>query len=184
MGYVLLIAGVALFAGAHVFKRVAPGARDRLGEGPGKGLVAVLLVASIVLMSQGYGRAEYLPLWQLPFWVEHIVALLMLPAAYLFFVTYTKGVITARLRHPQLTAVKLWAVLHLSVNGDLPSLILFGGLLAWAVAEVILINRSQPWARPADVSIKGDAIAAGVGLVAYVIATYVHIWQGVWPFGA
>jgi uncharacterized membrane protein len=184
MGYVLLILGIALFAGAHLFKRVAPDARARLGENAGKGLVAVLLVVSVVLMAQGYGRAEYVPLWQLPFWVEHIVALLMLLAAYLFFVTYTKGTITARMRHPQLTAVKLWATLHLLVNGSLAGVILFGGLLAWAVVEVIAINRSQPWDRPTDVSVRGDLIAAAVGLVGYGIATWLHVVQGVWPFGA
>ena len=46
---VLLISGVALWWAAHLFKRVAPGPRAALGD-KGKGLVAVLLVLSVVLM--------------------------------------------------------------------------------------------------------------------------------------
>ena len=30
------------------------------------------------------------------------------------------------------------------MNGDLASIVLFGGLLAWAVVEVIVINKSEP----------------------------------------
>jgi uncharacterized membrane protein len=37
---------------------------------------------------------------------------------------------SARVRHKQLTGVKAWAVAHLLVNGDLASILLFGGLLA------------------------------------------------------
>jgi uncharacterized membrane protein len=43
------------------------------------------------------------------------------------------GTLRGKLRHPQLLAVKTWAVAHLLVNGDLASIMLFGGLLAWAV---------------------------------------------------
>ena len=48
--------------------------------------------------------------------------------------------LSARIRHPQLTGFKTWAVAHLLVNGDVASFVLFGGLLAWAVVAVILIN--------------------------------------------
>ena len=51
--------------------------------------------------------------------------------------------VTGLIRHPQLTAIKAWCVAHLLVNGDAASLVLFGGLLAWAVVTVILINRQD-----------------------------------------
>jgi hypothetical protein len=53
MGYILLLLGLAIWTGAHVFKRVAPERRAAMGDA-GKGLVAVLLVGSIVLMVIGY----------------------------------------------------------------------------------------------------------------------------------
>ncbi len=39
----LLLLGLALWVGAHLFKRLAPGPRAALGNA-GKGIVAVLLV--------------------------------------------------------------------------------------------------------------------------------------------
>ncbi len=48
-----LVTGVLIWSGAHLFKRVAPGARARLGNG-GRPLMALLLLASVVLMTLGY----------------------------------------------------------------------------------------------------------------------------------
>ena len=177
-----LIAGLLLWSGAHLFPRLAPDTRARMGMA-GKGLIAALLVVAVVLMVRGYGAAGFVPVWTPSAFLTHLNNLLMLPAAYLFFVGYTKGTVAARMRHPQLTSVKVWALAHLLVNGDVASLVLFGGLLAWAVAEVIVINRSQPWDRPRDVSAGGDLLAVGIGLVAYALATAIHVWNGLAVFG-
>ena len=67
----------------------------------------------------------------------------MLLAFYLMAASSLKVKVTSVVRHPQLTAIKAWSVGHLLVNGDAPSLVLFGGLLAWAVVSVILINRQD-----------------------------------------
>jgi uncharacterized membrane protein len=92
--------------------------------------------------------------------------------------------ITRVIRHPQLTAVKTWAVAHLLVNGDLASVILFGGLLAWAVVEVILINRAEPRPAPNPPAPVGKEIGAVLGAVLVMAAIgWVHNWLGVWPYG-
>ena len=178
----LLIAGVLLWSGAHFFKRVAPKTRAAMGD-PGKGLIAALLVASVVMMWFGYRWAPFVPVWYPPEWLKHVNNLLMVFAFYLFGVGAAKGLLAARIRHPQLTAVKIWAVAHLLVNGDVASFVLFGGILVWAVAEVIVINRAQPWDRPTDVSVMGDAKALVIGLVLLAVVTVLHVWLGVWPFG-
>jgi len=108
----------------------------------------------------------------------------MVLAFYLYAASGAKTWITTRIRHPQLTAVKVWAVAHLLVNGDVPSFVLFGGLLAWAVASVVLINRAQPvWLRnpPAPMAKEVTAVVATVVVVAIVSA--IHSWLGYWPFG-
>ncbi|SFJ39282.1 NnrU family protein [Jannaschia pohangensis] len=179
---ILLILGLALWVGAHLFKRVAPGPRERLGSG-GKGLVALLLVVSVVLMVLGYRAADFVPLWEPPGFLRHINNLAMVLAFYVYGVGATKGLLSARIRHPQLTGFKIWAVAHLLVNGDLASVILFGGLLAWAVVEVIVLNRAAPWVRPTEVSAKGDIKALLIGLILMAIAASIHIWLGVNPFG-
>jgi uncharacterized membrane protein len=184
MGYIVLILGVALWAGAHLFKRLAPKRRAAMGES-GKGLIALALLASIVLMVLGYRWADYIHVWTPPAFLTHLNNLLMLLAVYLFAASLLKTRITGVIRHPQLTAVKTWALAHLLVNGSLAGILLFGGLLAWAVVAVILINRAQrSWQRPAPASLLiegGAVVAALVGL--WVIGT-IHIWLGVWPYGS
>ncbi|MGL5009563.1 MAG: NnrU family protein, partial [Paracoccaceae bacterium] len=127
----LLILGLALWWSAHLFKRIAPTPRARLGD-RGKGPVALALLAAVVLMVIGYRGAEMIVLWTPPAFLTHVNNLLMVLAFYLFAAAGSKTWITTKIRHPQLTGFKTWAVAHLLVNGDLASVVLFGGLLAWA----------------------------------------------------
>lgn len=183
MGYLILILGVGLWSGAHLFKRLAPARRAALGEG-GRGLVAVLLVAAIVLMVVGYRWAEPAQLWQPPPFLRHLNNLLVLLAFYLFAASGMKTRAARVIRHPMLTGVKLWAVAHLLVNGSAAAVILFGGLLAWAVVSVIVINRAEPvWRKPAPAPL-GKEIGAVIGaLVVLAVAGWIHGWLGPWPFG-
>lgn len=179
----LIVLGLALWWAAHLWKRLAPGSRASLGD-PGKGLVAVGVLAGVVLMVIGYRGVEHIDLWYPPAFLTHVNNLLMLFAVYLFAASGMKTRITRVIRHPQLTAVKTWAVAHLLVNGDLASVILFGGLLAWAVVEVILINKAEtrgPRPEPAPV---GKEVGAVVGAVVVLVAIMlVHNWLGVPPWG-
>ena len=180
----LLILGVALWWAAHLFKRLAPGARAGLGDA-GKGLVAVAVLASVVMMYFGYGaaRPEADVWWGRNAALVGINNLLMVFAVYLYAASGAKSALARKIRHPQLTAVKTWAVAHLLVNGDLPSLILFGGLLGWAVVTVILINRAQrDWVPPvAKPGAEVKAILATV--VVTVVIMLIHNWLGYQPWG-
>lgn len=183
MGTLILILGVALWAGAHFFKRLAPEKRAEMGEA-GKGVVAVALLISIVLMVIGYRMAEPVWLWSTPFWMVHVNNLLLLLAFYLYAVSGLKTNLHRRIRHPQLSGFKAWAVGHLLVVGTLQGLILFGGLLAWAVVAVIMINRAQRhWDRPAPASWPREAAAVVIALIATYLVGQIHAWLGVWPFG-
>jgi uncharacterized membrane protein len=179
----LIILGLLLWWGAHLFKRLTPARRAALGDA-GKGLVTVGVLAGLVLMVVGYRGVEHIDLWYPPAFLTHVNNLLMLLAVYLFAASGMKTRITRVIRHPQLTAVKIWAVAHLLVNGDLASVILFGGLLAWAVVEVILINRAEPQPVPNPPAPAGKEIGAVLGaLLATAAIGWVHDWLGVWPYG-
>lgn len=184
---ILLIAGVVLWTLAHYFKRLAPEARANLGT-KGQGIVALALVASIVLMVLGYKAADFIPVWSPPAFMVHINNALMLLAFWVFGSSAAKGAKAwpaYKIRHPQLTAFKIWTLAHLLVNGDLASIILFGGLLAWAVGSVILINRAVPDWTPPEPAGKATYIRlAVISLVLFGLVTAVHAWTGVWPFPA
>ena len=57
-----LASGVLLWSAAHLFKRVAPRARARLGN-TGRPLMALLLLASVVMMTVGYQQASSTVWW-------------------------------------------------------------------------------------------------------------------------
>lgn len=184
----LLILGLALWVGAHVFKRLAPEKRaamtDRMGEGS-KGVFAVLILLSVVLMVIGYKNADG------PFWWGRNAALvginnlLMLFSVYLFAASGAKTRITKVIKNPQLTGFKVWCLAHLLVNGDLSSFVLFGGLLAWAVWEVILLKRAGVVPEPKEDYPMNKEISALVAtVVVFAAIAGVHIWLGYNPFGA
>ncbi|MDJ0823805.1 MAG: NnrU family protein [Paracoccaceae bacterium] len=178
---VILILGLALWVGAHYFKRLMPDQRSAMGDA-GKGVVAVAVLISLGLMIWGYRGAAFIPVWTPPSFMVHINNLLMLGAVFLYGMSATTGRLRGRLRHPQLLAVKIWAVAHLLVNGDLASIILFGGLLLWAGGSVALINRAEEWDRPAPGEAKKDVLLVVITLVMFAIISGIHIWLGVWPF--
>jgi uncharacterized membrane protein len=179
----LLILGVALWWGAHLFKRIAPGARANLGD-KGKGIVALALAASILLMIFGYRMADGAFFWGRHPATVGINNLIMVFALYLTSPGVKKGALFYKMRHPMLTGFALWTVAHLLVNGDVPSFILFGGLGLWAIVEMIVINRAEPnWTPPAKGSVKKDAIFLAASVVLLVVIGYIHTWLGYPAFG-
>ncbi|SDX16333.1 NnrU family protein [Litoreibacter albidus] len=186
----LLILGVLIWAFAHWLKRLAPALRasmtDKMGEGS-KGVITAALILSIVLMVVGYRSADFIAVWYPPSFFGHINNLLMLLAFYVFGASAAKPAkvwLGTKIRHPQLTAVKIWAIAHLLANGDLASIILFGGMLAWAVISVIMINRAEgPWTPPAQAPAKKEIVLLVISLVLFTVVAGIHVMLGVSPFG-
>lgn len=182
----LLILGLLLWTAAHYFKRLLPAQRDAMGE-KGKLVVTALIVLSLLLMIIGYRGAEFISVWTPPAFLTGINNLGMLLAFWVFGSSAAKGAKAwpaNKTRHPQLLAVKIWAVSHLLVNGDLASIILFGGMLAWAVGSVILINRAAPdWTAPAHAGKATYIRLTVISLVLFSIVAGIHVALGVNPFG-
>ncbi len=66
--------------------------------------------------------------------LRHAVALLMLPAFIMLVAAYVPGnAIKAKLGHPMMLAVKIWAFAHLLVNGRLSDILFFAAFLVWAI---------------------------------------------------
>lgn len=189
----LLIAGVVLWSATHLFPSIAPGARtalvERLGEKPFKGVFTLLIFASLALIVFGWKGAPPVSvddyLYAPPAWGRHATALLVLIAFILFGASHGRNNIRRLLRHPQLTAVSLWGIGHLLANGEARSVVLFGGLLAWAVVSIVLINRREgPRAKPEAAPLRGDIVAVVAGFVVYAVFAAIHQWLfGFSPFG-
>ncbi|WP_417254108.1 NnrU family protein [Celeribacter sp.] len=178
----ILILGVLLWAAAHMFKRLLPARRAQMGD-KGRGAVALALVVSVILMVVGYKMAAEIFVWAPPYFLRHLNNLMVLVAIYMMSPAPKKGVILNGLRHPMLLGFALWAVAHLMVNGDLASIILFGGLLVWALAEIALINRAEgAWAGREKGSLGKDAMFFVASVVLYGVIGYIHTVVGPSPF--
>lgn len=174
----LLIAGLVLFLGIHSVAIAAPALRAsavaRLGLNGWKGVYSLVAITGFVLICIGYGEARVTNpvwLWQPPKGLRHLALLLMLPVFPLLLAAYLPGRLQRAAKHPMLAATKLWALAHLLANGGLHDVLLFGGFLAWAVADRISLKRRGVTQPPpgAITSRWNDAIAVIGGLALYVL---------------
>jgi uncharacterized membrane protein len=182
----VLIVGLVIFLGVHSIAIVAPaareGARARLGEGAWKGSYGLVSLLGFGLILYGYHLARQTPvlLYSPPGWMRHVTFLFMLPVFPLLFAAYLPGRIKTAMKHPMLVAVKCWAFGHLLANGLLSDVLLFGGFLAWAVADRISLKRRTQVIATAPPGRFNDAIALILGLAVYFVFIF---WAHVRLFG-
>jgi uncharacterized membrane protein len=190
---ILLIAGLVLFLGAHSSRIFAEDWRGRFiatrGENAWKGIYSVLSLVGLVLIVFGYAdaRSTGAHLWAPPVWTRHLAALLTLVAFIMLAAAYVPGThIKAKLKHPMVLGIKVWAFAHLLSNARLAEFVLFGAFLLWAVLNFRAARQRDRASGTVYVakSAMRDVIAVIVGLVAWgAFAFYLHArWIGVAPF--
>ena len=189
-----LVFGLILFLGVHSVRIVADGWRTqtltRIGEGAWKGLYSLVSAIGLGLIVWGFGLARQQPvvLWLPPTGMRHAAALLTLIAFVLLAAAYVpRNAIKARLHHPMVLGVKVWALAHLLSNGSLADVLLFGSFLLWAVLAFRSArqrDRAQKTAYASGTA-AGTATALVVGAAAWAgFAFWAHAWlMGVAPMG-
>jgi uncharacterized membrane protein len=185
MGLAIMILGLAVFIGSHVFVTLRPQRAAliaRLGEGAYKGLFALASLIGIVLIGYGFARyrAEgWIDIWYPPHWTRHVTDALVWPAIIFIVAAYIPGQIRRVLKHPMLVGVKLWALAHLIANGDLGSIILFGSILLWAGYDRVAIKRRKDVMVPTAPAggFRNDFITVVAGtLVYFALGFWFHPW--------
>lgn len=189
-----LILGLLIFLGVHSVRIVAPGwrtqMRARIGEMPWKGLYSLASLLGLGLIVWGFGLARQQPvqLWSVPAAMRHAASLLTLISFVLLAATYVPGNrIKARLHHPMVLGVQVWALAHLLANGNVAHLVLFGSFLLWAILDFGAARRRDRAAGTLYPRGTGGAtgITVATGLVAwFVFALWLHgLLIGVRPVG-
>lgn len=182
---VLLVAGLLLFLGVHSTRVFAEGWHGatiaRIGEKRWKGIYSIASIVGFILLVWGYGQARgQVPLWNPPEVMRYVTVVLMLPVFVLFVAPYVpRNAIKAKLHHPQILSVKLWAFAHLLSNGNLADVLLFGSFLAWAILSFSAArkrDRAAGTVYPAGTT-QGTLVCAIVGLAIYVAFVMgLHRW--------
>lgn len=190
----LLILGLVIFLGVHSTRIFAEDWRmaqvARLGEKGWKGAYAMASLVGFVLLVWGYGLARQspVPLWTPVAGLRHLASLLTLLAFVLIAAVYVpRNSLKARIGHPMVVGVKVWALSHLLANHTLADLLLFGGFLVWAVLCFRAArgrDRAAGTTYPAG-TLQGNLLTAVVGVVGWVVfAMWLHApLIGVRPFG-
>ena len=196
-----------------------PALRARLtglfGERRYQLLYSALSLALLAWLISAAARAPHLPLWDWAIAQYWAPVMMMLPAAILLvggaiapnplsisvsrrrFEPARPGIIAVT-RHPILWAFALWAFAHIVPNGDLVSLIMFGGFGLFALIGMALIDRRKrrelgqewpqlvrrtsvvPFAPSAETRLPWDwgglALATLAGTLLYAAFLYLHPW--------
>lgn len=177
----ILILGLVIFLGAHSVHMLAPRFRERMvariGLMPWKGLYSLVSIAGFVLIVVGFGMARvnlhllYVP----PAWLRRLNALFTLVAFVLIAAAYVpRNHLKAKIGHPMLAGVKLWAIGHLLAVGYVHDVVFFGAFLVWAVADFGVSRRRDRVAGtvyPAG-TWAGDAVAVIAGIAAWAIFAF------------
>lgn len=178
----LLILGLIIFFAVHLVPtkpEFREGLVARFGEGAFKAAFAIASLAGLVLIVLGYHKLQLMPgknviLWDPPTWTRHLAMLLMIPALILLVASQIPSRIRTAAKHPMLAAIKIWALAHLLANGDLASLLLFGGFLAFAVYDRISVKQRAYAGRLGTDPGKpiNDIIVVVVGLALYALIVF------------
>lgn len=191
---VYLVLGLVIFLGAHSVRIVAEDWRTRtlarVGPASWKVGYCVVSLLGFALIVWGFGQARMQPVlvWSPPAGMRHAASLLTLLAFVLLAAAYVPGNgIKARVHHPMVLGVKVWALAHLLANGLLAQMLLFAAFLVWAVLDFSAARRRDRAA--GTVYPPGRVVATVMTVVAGVVAWLVFAmwlhgwWIGVRPFG-
>lgn len=185
--------GLALFFSVHSVPMLPPlraALLARLGDNGWKGIHTLCAAIGLGLMIWGVARAraEGAPLWLEPrLGLRHAAVAVMAPVFPLLIASGVAGWIRARLVHPMLTGVILWAAAHLLVVGAAPIVAIAAAFLVWGLADRLSLaaraaGRPRPPVPPFG---RGDLAAVLVGLAlwaAFVLDLHARL-IGVAPLG-
>ena len=175
----LLLLGTLLFAGVHLVPSMAPSMKSlwlgKLGEGGYKGTFSLLLLLSFGLMIMGWRSAQpefvYLPEPAL----RHPAMGLLLLAFFMLVISNRPSRVRSWVRHPQLTGVLLWSCAHLLINGDSRSMVLFGVIGLWCIAEKAAINKREGvWVKPDTPPLGTEIVSLLITLAVVAIVVALH----------
>lgn len=182
----LLILGLIIFLGVHSLGIFAEDWRRRqilhFGAAGWKGRFALVSLVGFIMIIVGFGEARVTPvlIYAPSDWLRHLNILWTLIASVLVAAAYTPGTrIKARIGHPMLAGVAIWAFGHLLAVGTLSDVVLFGAFLLWAVVDFVvssLRDRRAGTIYPPG-SRQGDIVAITVGVVVWIaFAIWLHRW--------
>jgi uncharacterized membrane protein len=150
-----LILGLFLFSGLHLLRETGlrEPLRRRLGIPRYMLLFCAGILLAVILIVHGKSTSPFVQLWVPPYNWRSITNMAMLTAC--IFVAagnLPHSYLKESLTHPMLLGIIVWGVAHLLSNGDLASVLLFGGLSLWAAVKIATLQWGARHTAPPAVS--------------------------------
>ncbi|VAW96516.1 NnrU family protein, required for expression of nitric oxide and nitrite reductases (Nir and Nor) [hydrothermal vent metagenome] len=172
-----LVAGIALFFLMHMVPSFV-GIRRKLivsiGDTPYKGLLSVVSFAALILIIYGKYIAGFQSVWAPPAWSSKVTIVLMVLSFIFLAASGMKTNLNRITRHPMLWGVTFWSVAHLSTNGDLASILLFGSFGVFSLIAMLSANLRGAKKQKTKQPIILDVLVLIVGLLGYVTLVFLH----------
>ena len=173
-----LVLGVLLWSAVHLLPSAGAATRARAVERLGQayqGVFALAILASVGVMVLGWRSTPPTAVYAPPAWGGVAANALVFLALLLFVASGMSTNLKRAVRHPQLTGVATWAAAHLLSNGEIRSLVLFGGLGLWAIAAIVFINRRDgAWEKPAPQPLTSEWKPLAAAIVGFAVLQALH----------
>jgi uncharacterized membrane protein len=174
----ILIIGVFLFGGSHLFSVLLPPVRNRLrawlGEARFKGLYSLVSAVGLGMMFWGYaltrlnGEMLYIPSPG----ARHITMLLVLLGFICMSAPYGSSHIRKWLQNPFSIGICLWSIGHLIANGKTSVVLIYLTFLVVSAFDIInnMARGNKPMFEP---HLKSDVVAVLAGLLIYALMLFI-----------
>ena len=169
----MFYSGIVIFFGIHLIPLVTKFRlylKDRLGEGSYMGLFSIISLTGILLIIFGYESNSN---FQYPMNGNAYIY-----AKYVMFFALTLNIaavmptyIKKYTKHPMSLGIAIWTVLHLLVNPDTASIILFGSFLAYSTVSVLVAELRESNSELVTPKVLYDIFAIALG-IALTFLTY------------
>jgi len=173
----LLILGFVLFLSAHLSPGVL-GLRTRLvgrfGQGRFLGIYIATSVTGMLCIIAGKAIAPFVDVWSPPLWGREAALVLVAIGFILFAALLLPTNLRRFTRHPMLWGIIAWSAGHLLANGDLASLILFGGFAGYALISIWSLTRRGAQKAVTKYPAWQDVMTLTAALGVYAVVLWAH----------
>jgi uncharacterized membrane protein len=175
----ILILGMLLFFGMHLlpsFPTTRQTLINRFGENSYMSAHSVIALIGLTLIIFGKSQAEYIPIWQPSLLAFQMAPYIILLGFIISNAMYMPSNIKRFTRHPMLWGVFFWSLGHLLTNGDLSSLLLFGGFGLFSLFDMWSANRRGAKKSEQVYPFTKDLILIVVGVIYWALFLYLHYY--------
>ena len=177
--------GLIIFFGIHLvpfFPKTKSALYSRLGENPYMGTFSFISLIGLIMIIFGY-ESEIDNLYPIYSYIYAYSEYVMFFSFTFLVAAYLPTNLKKITKHPMSIGIGIWALLHLAVNPDIISVILFGGFLAYSVLDILVSEFKKEEKKLYEAKILYDVLSVVVAVLITSLAYNYHEYLSGVPLG-